>query len=82
MEMDDVDRRIIQLLSGLYRDIAKRLGASHENFSARIKRLEEGGARTPRAPPGSARRSPRRSDELSEIGRRVAESRRYTSRCG
>lgn len=87
MEMDEVDRRIIELLAGdarlSYRDIAKRLGASHANVSTRIKRLEEGGiirgysvVVDPDAEglyPLCLRISARSGHELSEIGRRVAE---------
>ncbi len=87
MDMDEVDRRIIELLSGdarlSFRDIAKRIGASHANVSARIKRLEEGGVIKgysvvvdPDAEglyPLCLRISGRSGHELSEIGRRIAE---------
>lgn len=87
MEIDDVDRKIIELLAVdarlSYRDIAKKLGASHANVSARIKRLEEGGVIKgysvvvdPDAEglyPLCLRISARSGHELSEIGRRVAE---------
>jgi Lrp/AsnC family leucine-responsive transcriptional regulator len=87
MEMDEVDRRIIKLLTVdarlSYRDIAKRLGMSHANVSARIKRLERGGVIRgysvvvdPDAEglyPLCLRISAMSGHELSEIGRRIAE---------
>ena len=87
MEIDVVDRQIIGLLAGdarlSYRDIAKRLGASHANISARIKRLEEAGiikgysvVIDPDAEglyPLCLRISATSGSELSEIGKRIAE---------
>ncbi len=87
MAMDEVDRQIVELLAGdarlSYRDIAKRLGASHASVSARIKRLEESGVIRgysvvvdPDAEglyPLCLRISATAGSELSEIGRKVAE---------
>ncbi len=45
LELDELDRRILALLSRdsrlSYREIAKQIGVSHANVSGRIRRLEE-----------------------------------------
>lgn len=66
-----------------YRDIAKRLGLSHTNVSARIKRLEDDGVilgyaavidpDTEGLYPLCLRISAKSGFELGEIGRRVSE---------
>jgi Lrp/AsnC family transcriptional regulator for asnA, asnC and gidA len=47
LELDELDRRILALLSQdsrlSYREIAKQIGVSHANVSSRIRRLEEEG---------------------------------------
>ncbi len=87
MEIDAVDRQIIGLLESdarlSYRDIAKKLGASHANISVRIKRLEEVGiikgysvVIDPDAEglyPLCLRISAAPGSELSDIGKRIAE---------
>ena len=45
LELDELDRKILALLSRdsrlSYREIAKQIGVSHANVSGRIRRLEE-----------------------------------------
>lgn len=87
MERDSVDEQILEILATdarlSYRDIAKRLGLSHVNISARIKRLEDGGVilgyaavinpDTEGLYPLCLRISAKSGYELGEIGRRVSE---------
>src|SRR4030042_3459195 len=85
-DIDKVDREILKLLSEdarlSYRDIAKKLGVSHANVSARIRRLEEVGVIRgytivvdPYAEglyPLCVRISAKPGVELSEIGKKIA----------
>ncbi|MGD0805601.1 MAG: Lrp/AsnC family transcriptional regulator [Candidatus Bathyarchaeia archaeon] len=87
MELDSVDTQILDVLAKdarlSYRDIAKRLGLSHTNVSARIKRLEDDGVilgyaavidpDTEGLYPLCLRISAKSGFELGEIGRRVSE---------
>jgi DNA-binding Lrp family transcriptional regulator len=82
-----VDTQILDVLAKdarlSYRDIAKRLGLSHTNVSARIKRLEDDGVilgyaavidpDTEGLYPLCLRISAKSGFELGEIGRRVSE---------
>ena len=47
LELDELDRRILALLSHdsrlSYREVAKQIGVSHANVSGRIRRLEDAG---------------------------------------
>jgi len=87
LELDSVDTQILDVLAKdarlSYRDIAKRLGLSHTNVSARIKRLEDDGVilgyaavidpDTEGLYPLCLRISAKSGFELGEIGRRVSE---------
>jgi DNA-binding Lrp family transcriptional regulator len=87
LELDSVDTQILDVLAKdarlSYRDIAKRLGLSHANVSARIKRLEDDGVilgyaavidpDTEGLYPLCLRISAKSGYELGEIGRRVSE---------
>ncbi|RLI07855.1 AsnC family transcriptional regulator [Candidatus Bathyarchaeota archaeon] len=87
VELDDLDRRIMELLLEdarlSYREIAKRLGVSHASVSSRIRRLEEEkvirGYSTILDPevldlyPLCIRISAASGAELSEMGREIAD---------
>lgn len=86
LELDELDRKILALLSEdsrrSYREIAKHLGVSHANVSGRIRRLEEGGVikgytvildpEVMNLYPLCLRISAGPQADLSEIGREVA----------